>query len=88
MPLKPAEKQELANLKETMRPAVPYDSNHPGHDSLTPQEQDRLAKLNKKIEAGVDLPDKDLQEHDKLKENLNNPIAIDETHPGWNNLIP
>ncbi len=34
--MKPEEKEELANIKETMRPAVPYDSNHPGYDNLTP----------------------------------------------------
>ena len=88
VPMNPAEKEELANYKETMRPAVPYDKQHPGHDSLTPQEQDRLATFNKKIAAGVDLPDKDVAEHNKIKDALNNPVALDESHPGWNNLIP
>ena len=25
---------------------------------------------------------------DKIKANLDNPVAMDENHPGWNNLIP
>lgn len=27
-------------------------------------------------------------EHDDLKKNMNEPIPLDENHPGWNNLIP
>jgi len=30
----------------------------------------------------------DQEEFQKIKVNMNNPIPIDENHPGWNNLIP
>jgi len=34
-----------------MRPAVPYDRNHPGFSCLTPSEQKKLASLTLKEKA-------------------------------------
>lgn len=37
-PLDPKERAEIERLKGLMRPAFPYDKNHPGFDSLTAPE--------------------------------------------------
>lgn len=71
-----------------MRPYVEYDKNHPGFESLPPQDQKKLAQFNKQQDAGVELAAPDQEEFQKIKDNMNNPIPIDENHPGWNNLIP
>ena len=34
------------------------------------------------------LPSKDEKELCRIKDNMDNPIAIDENHPGWKNLVP
>ena len=38
-PLNDDEKADLREMKEIMRPAIPYDRLHPGFDSLTPKDQ-------------------------------------------------
>ena len=53
--LDPKERGEIERLKGLMRPAFPYDKNHPGFDSLTVPEQKQLLTCNKKDEAGVPL---------------------------------
>lgn len=37
-PFSANEKKDLEKLRDTMRPYIPYDRNHPGYDSLTPAE--------------------------------------------------
>ena len=44
--------------------------------------------MNKKLDAGVGLIWKDEQELCRIKDNMDNPIPLDENHPGWKNLIP
>lgn len=41
-----------------------------------------------KEEADVEMTPEEEEEHANLKKNMNNPIPLDENHPGWNNLIP
>ena len=38
-PLNDAERADLRDMKEIMRPAIPYDRLHPGFDSLAPNDQ-------------------------------------------------
>jgi len=88
LPLSEAEKSSLGHLKDVMRPYIIYDRLHYGYDSLNPQEQKRLAALSKKIAAGVELSGPEEEELHRLKDCMNNPMPVDENHPGWNNLIP
>lgn len=88
MPLNPSERDNMKRLKSLMRPAFPFDRNHPGFESLTPVEQKKLLLCNKKEEAGVALTPEEEEAVAKIKENMENPITFDENHPGWNNLVP
>ena len=88
VPLNPSEKENLKRLKSMMRPAFPYDRNHPGFDNLTPAEQKKLLNCSKKVDAGVTITPEEEDSLEKIKENMDNPIPLDENHPGWNNLVP
>lgn len=86
--MNPSERENMKRLKSLMRPAFPYDRNHPGFENLTPVEQKKLLLCNKKEEAGVALTPEEEEAVGKIKENMENPMSIDENHPGWNNLVP
>ena len=88
VPLSDSEKDNFGRIKEQMRPYIPYDRLHPGYDGLTPQEQLKLNTINKKIDSDVDLPPNEKADLQKIKDKMNNPDEIDETHPGWKNLTP
>ena len=53
--LTPQEKEELRDLKDTIRPDVPYDEQHPNFDKLSPEEQRKLGVMSKKLKSGVPL---------------------------------
>ena len=88
MPLHGAEKKDLERMKEIMRPHVPYDRVHPGFEALDPEEQVAVCSLNKKIEDGKPLLAREKEELKRLHERMKHPVAIDEDHPGWDNLTP
>lgn len=85
-PLTIREKIEMNNLIELMRPYIPYDENHPGYDSLTNAQQRALLTLNEKVRAKVVLITPEKEEFQLIKDLMNDPIPVDENHPGWKNL--
>ena len=46
-------------LNDTMRAAIPYDRLHPGFDQLVRPDKKKLLDLNKRIDAGQQLPPND-----------------------------
>ena len=69
-----------------MRPEIPYDRLHPNHNSLSREEKQKLETINEI--KGVELDPTEKKDFEKIKDLLNDPIALDENHPGWDNLIP
>lgn len=85
--MNPNDQDAFKFLKDTMRPAIPYDKLHPNFDQLTPADQRKLLDFNKRIDAGDMLAPQEDAELQRIKDSMNEPIPLDENHPGWNNLI-
>ena len=55
IPLTREENKDLKDLKDKLRPDVPYDESHPSYDKLKPEEKKKLDGINKKLENGKPL---------------------------------
>lgn len=69
-----------------MRPDVPYDQNHPTYADLSPEDQKKLNALNKKIDLGRPLFAEEKPELRRIKDFMDDPSDVDETHPGFEKL--
>ena len=75
-------------MKDTIRADVPYDEQHPNFDKLSPQQQEKLGELNEKLKSGTPLSESEKPELNEIKDFMDDPLPIDQDHPGWHNLSP
>ena len=87
-PLTPEEKLDLRDLKDILRPDIPYDEHHPNHEHLGPDDKDKLADLNNKVQSDQPLSKQDQKELARVKDFMDDPEPVDENHSGWANLSP
>lgn len=88
VPLTEGEQRDWRDLKDKLRPDVPYDKLHPNYKHLSPDTKAKLDGFNKKLASGVPLSREDRPVHDKIKDVLDDPLPVDPAHPGCKDLTP
>lgn len=66
---------------------IPIDENHPGWRNLIPKQR-RLFKQLQAKDDDDELSGPEMADLENLKDVIRNGCPVDESHPGWNNLIP
>lgn len=88
-PLGPDDLVRIRATKDILRPHIPYDKFHPNFGKLSPLDQSKLKAIDRKLVAGKPLTDAEKPELHRIKDILDDPTPLNDTHPNFaKNLNP